>query len=821
MTISDNLKSAFTAYLDENEARLQSIEAGLKFLTPVVSPPADDPPPADGPPANDPPADDPPPVEDPPPSDPVDPVDPPPVDPPAPNLVRVTTTDKAPIHPGTGNTIVLVQNGTVASNWVRKDDPALPGVPVYRNSHGNGQPIYLDGCIAMWVGTQIKAQQVWPETPVPLPDGTLTPPAAPPATGGSTTPPPATTPTTPAATGQVIPQISMPPAGVSVAPENLSVVITPADSTIPPVTLSGANATAFRDIKVAFAGITQKHSRAVSADGLWSVRFLPDADGKRIEFDWQWGNCNLPNPHTFGAYTIEFFAGTTSLGSFSVPKHYWMAEPRVATADRPDALTRDQVFANKWLPKYGVTPVSKSSGPGAAKEFSLMTISNITAYMGQTGGRPDIGYLTEYASHFYATGDAASRRAMRIWAEASGTGPWHLYDTAGRMFDFQKNPTASTYNGANNKPPIYQAAKDTTDPNVIQPDDPHEPNLCFPEFIITGDPKHARELMNLANYYLGAEHGDGSDFHAALMKVYGPKTFMVETGQQRGSAWMLRLFFDAWLASTLIDDETLLQTAFWKMVMDHNRDIFIQYFVNNTSEARTAIFKAFPTAAIYSSWQQDFMYGVVGIMEQSGFFPDWKQIYDWCIPALTARRDPASGDKRVPAWYYAYGALPTFKADAANTGTFSLDALKFNGWATTAKGSYLQFGDWNFLMVDDTNFTLTHAVSGRVLKGAFGTMFGGTDIGKNPGMNFTISGAPKAGDKGVVNIRDFTSQKEFFDTNNFDPHWTTWSDYIGDYFWASTLFAANHPEVAAYIPGLVAEMQQNGLKIDYKYSVAA
>lgn len=828
------LEAAKQAELDAQKQLDTDIIDELTALepAPVVTepPPADDPPVVTAPPADDPPPVEDPPVEDPPPRDPVDPVDPPPVVPPAPNLVRVTTTDKAPIHPGTGNTIVLVQNGTVASNWVRKDDPALPGVPVYRNSHGNGQPIYLDGCIAMWVGTQLKAQQVWPETPVPLPDGTLTPPATPSTPSTPSTP---TTPTTPATvpTSQVIPSLTMPPAGTSIKAANLSVVITPDDGS-DPITLLGSTPTFTYagGIKVPELGLVMEHSKTVSPDGLWTSSWRSNTDGKRCEIGIMYGDAQSPIKKSFGGFSVKFLAGTFVMNTIHSDAGYWLAEWRAATSDYPDFQTPAQAAAAGWAPKFGRNDVTDTGTIKPATELTgPMSISDVEPYMGQTGGRLDIGYFHGRAAEYYIGLEPAMRRSTRVWSEVSSVGGWHVYDKkTGHAWDFETYPKSCFYSPETGTPPLYVMNKDLTNPLYLEPDDGHHPNLSYPEFCLTLDPWHAKEVMFQALWYLGGEHGDGSPFHAMIQKAYGGSqhSYMVNAGQERGAAWVLRLVACAYLASLRVQDETMPPTSFWKMVLDRNRDILIQYFVNYTTEARTSVFHTMPNQQIFGSWQQDFWNQVMGIMEASAHFPDWQPIFDYCRKNVQDRRDAASGaDIEHPFWYYGICGVGTFVPNPSNKGTITFNGpILHNGWVPIGPNTPTERGANAIVFTDATNFTLT-TPSKRVSKGVLNVEYGAhEDIGKHTGLNFTITGTPQPSDGGTLQLREMASWKEFDEVmlaqGQFISDWGAQADYIGDDLGAMLIFGQKHPDMAALAQSLIAEMKAKKVKQNPKYSYA-
>jgi len=749
--------------------------------------------------------DDPAPIVDPVPAEPeLDPVAP------VVNVVRITVADKNAEQPGTGNTIVLVQNGSSADWWKRKADDPVTGAPVFQETHATGKAINLTGCIALYIANAKAATQVWPEQPVPLPEGTM-PAVSAPSAPKTPTPPASDDPAAPISTGQIIPKLAVPSLGANVQIADLSVHIMRDGAE--PLVLRGIETGVVHSSVVGFAGIAQLRACAVSPDGLWRAFF--GVDGDRVEITLRYGDPSNDAPATMGAYTAEMFAGEESLGRFDIPCHFWLAEWRAATSDRPQARSVDELVAQGFIPAYARNPFTTINA-AQASDYAPMRISNLTPYMGQTGGRGDFGVNPEGTSRYLGQRDAASYRSMMMWAEASGTGPWHLDNANLGMYDFSAVPTANLFDSANSKPPLYVMKSDRAYPEFIMPDDAHHPCLGYVPFMLTGDPHHVRELMYQTNFYLGAEHGDGDPLRAAWQKKFGGKSFVLDYGQERAYAWMLRSVVFCYFASLHIDDPTLLPTAFWKMVLDRNRDFLIENFVHGTT-IKASVFSSGPHKNGFGSWQEDFLAQVFGMMVGSGRFADWQEIFEWRAKQLIARRDPASGfctDK--PVWYYIAGANASCGEYVDNTGTGVVENLVFCGWPGLL-GDRSEIGEHTLLMLDDTNFSIA-SPGGRLTKGVVAKQYGEPDPGKGNGFSFTLNGAPKAGDGWTLTATPVTTWAELAPNNTFAKTWA--GEYIGVYFGAMALNQPVSEKLSALVPAMIEDMRANGSTVDWKYSFA-
>jgi len=617
-------------------------------------------------------------------------------------VVTFSTFDlKTPYHPAQGASNVIALSKKYNARWKQGADDPATGAPTFADVQ-NGGTVILDGCIALfqWGSIATPPTQIWPETPVPLPDGVWSPPntgtPTPPASGGTTQPPvpPApvvATPMPPVATGPAEP-------GEPKDPAKLKAVITFKDAT--QFTFLGAAARDLGDFVVPHARITQRNLVVTSDDGLWRVFFRPDRDNARVEAIALYGAPKTANPATFDEpYAFQVFYDDAPISpEITAPKHFWLARWRWQSSPRPRVQTPEQLVSKQLVPAYARTRLTRAQLLNSVLPAAIMDNSTITTFMGQTGERFDIGIMPEHAACYMATGDAIAYDSMMQWAEASATGPWHINDDNDGIQDWRKLPLANTYSVATSTPPIFVTKIDPKYPgDFLRPDDAHHPCLSYLPFLSTGDPFHAEELQYQINFYLGGEHYDGSALDPAR-KAAGGKLFIFDLAQTRGYAWMLRSAVFCHLAADLIQSPTLLPKSFWQQVLDANLKYLVDTFVNGTTP-KEQIFGSGTSRTSMGWWQEDYLCGVLGMMVKKlkGYDAGWAPVLDWKLKSNAGRLSTAYGGGLNPEVYYAQFVKQTVS-----------DPDQVKVLPLSERGSqYANLGTWTLTFTDATHFTIT------------------------------------------------------------------------------------------------------------------
>ncbi len=286
----------------------------------------------------------------------------------------------------------------------------------------------------------------------------------------------------------------------------------------------------------------------------------------------------------------------------------------------------------------------------------------LTAYMGQTGDRGDIGLVTEAVADWLAGG---SPNNMLAQAEAHGSVPVHQTIDR-RVIDVFKHPLASVdIRGA--KPHFDISAAE------VKPDTPHYPALSYVPFLATNDLYYLAELQFAATYHIcGTAVG------------YAQGKGILFPWQQRGLAWGLRDVIAAYIATMEAEKagplpEPLLPSSHWKQIIDNNVAFLTKEFVNSPNPLiqEMGFVGCFPGELQYvAPWQQDYLSMVLGWAVWTGKVPQLRALYDFQIRQAVKR---ATGPLRSQAIQYNW---------PNGIGATWAESLAKNGKAATADGHY-------------------------------------------------------------------------------------------------------------------------------------
>lgn len=284
----------------------------------------------------------------------------------------------------------------------------------------------------------------------------------------------------------------------------------------------------------------------------------------------------------------------------------------------------------------------------------------LTAYMGQTGDRIDIGLVTEAVADWLAGG---SPNNMLAQAEAHGSVPVHQ-TIEGRVIDVLKHPLASVdQRGAK---PYFDISQ-----SEVKPDTPHYPALSYVAFLATGDLYYLAELQFAATYHISGS-----------AVAYAQGKGILFPWQQRGVAWGWRDLVAATIATMEAEKagplpEPLLPSSYWKQVLDNNIAFYTARYVNGSEPLTQEMgFLACDDLRFVAPWQQDYISMVLGWAVWTGKVPQIKPLYDFQIRQAVKR---ATGPLRSQAIQYNW---------PAGVGKTWAESLAKNGKAATADGHY-------------------------------------------------------------------------------------------------------------------------------------
>jgi hypothetical protein len=739
---------------------------------------------------------------------------------PEPTVVIFSAFDlKTPYHPAQGGTNVIALSKKYNARWKQGADDPATGTPIFADVQ-NGGTIILDGCIALfqWGSIATPPTQIWPVTPVPLPDGVWSPPgtgtSTPPASGSGGT----TQPSTPADPLPDVPSnlsvLEVPAAPVD--PADMRVELRPAGGQA--MTFLGSAGRDLGDFVVPHADIVQRNVVVTDAAKDWFIYFRPDRDQPRLEVGVGYGNGFNPGNDPFGEYELEVFVKDRSVGKVSIetkhpdpdPKdptvatmdcgaHAKLADWRVASAPRPQVWQPEDIVSNHFDVAYAATALT-AAAPGHARAYDLLGRSSLVAWQPMTGERPEIGKNPEWHAFWMATRDVAMFASMRHLAEALGSAPEHLRDPdTGAMLDLNKYPGFTRYEPSQYSKPMFYGANggDPYKKFWITPDAAHHPAPSWLVFLATGDPWHYERMCHQMNWLFFGEHS---------VPRTG-RTFAFDRAQTRGFAWMQRSCVNLILGAKLISGGGLPPASYWQTALDNNRDYVIANLVAST-EPKEAVFGSGTSRSSMGWWQEDYWLTILGAMVMSLGFSDWAPVLDWKLKSPTFRLSKDYLGGLNPLVYYAQ-----YVKQEAVGGQMQFTPLSERG------AQYPYVGDWTLTFITADSYTITDPGGVNRGTGTVGKVF---TSGYVPAHMVIVSGIP--GEVITWRITKIATPAELGDVNaamGIVKRSTDGKMVIRSEDYAGSLYAALAASKSALLPDYAANLKDAGVRFPWRDSIAA
>jgi hypothetical protein len=284
--------------------------------------------------------------------------------------------------------------------------------------------------------------------------------------------------------------------------------------------------------------------------------------------------------------------------------------------DTPDVhVTHDTTYLAKagalvgYDTSIGVSAkaIADMSAALSASDTSLMGSSLIEKDMGQTGGRSDIGPMTQWEAMYLASQDPHAREVMMAQADAGGSIPWHFRDGAtGDYVRIDQHPDLWIDYRATGSQAI--AGGDTSGGDW-NPELAHQPELSYLPYLITGTHYYLDELQAQAAFGIAADapqYRDGAN---------GIEPF----GQIRALAWGLR---DIANAMYMTPDEDPMH-AYFEKILDNNLSHLVTTYITNGTEDQAKevegyILGDYGTPGAMAPWQQDYLVMALGRIAAEG-----------------------------------------------------------------------------------------------------------------------------------------------------------------------------------------------------------
>ena len=247
-----------------------------------------------------------------------------------------------------------------------------------------------------------------------------------------------------------------------------------------------------------------------------------------------------------------------------------------------------------------------------------------------TGGRPDIGYLTQSATVAFITGDPRVIDYCCAQADASGSAPWNYYDMAnGHWISTADYPIIwlDQANRGGNGSPGNKASTGPTQPTTPSPqswalDQAHQPDLAFGPWFFTGKRIYLDQVLAQGAWSVAGAY-------ARNMTIPGTTTVIAQSlwnGQVRGIAWNIRQVSDA---AYCAPDNTSYATYFPSILNDNSQfGTGLQTYLQANQGACYGYLAQGHGQNNFAPWEQNYLQPICAITGARGY-TSWSTIAAW------------------------------------------------------------------------------------------------------------------------------------------------------------------------------------------------
>ena len=326
------------------------------------------------------------------------------------------------------------------------------------------------------------------------------------------------------------------------------------------------------DIAMSAAGGTQTYATTISVDGKVGV-----SQSQLTQYQYEDWNATAYSPGTT-AQAVNVQHDAAYLEATGVVPNYNLAQ---GVADGVIAGEAAAVAAPGW--------------------DAPLVPDGLTQYMGQTGGRPDIGLATQENAAWVVTQNPTAAAYALGQADSADGIPWHFWDPAsGTWLGTDQYPDLWTdpRGGAGSYTTGLTQQWDSTN-NGWLPDTAHQPDTSYDAYLMTGDQTYLQDLNAQASASIislwpaGTARNEGQDL-------------LVQGEQLRSGAWSLREVDEAAYA-----DPAGAEKDYFKQVSDTNwRWLVDQIPAWTTSEGQAYGYVPGtygPGGDTLAPWQQDYL----------------------------------------------------------------------------------------------------------------------------------------------------------------------------------------------------------------------
>jgi hypothetical protein len=355
----------------------------------------------------------------------------------------------------------------------------------------------------------------------------------------------------------------------------------------------------------------------------FGVRYYPAIKQARVEVIVE--NCKTwVSSHKF-TYDAEFTVGGKVAYSAKGLTHYhhsrWHQYAWTGTAPQVHIMhDTAYLISTKAVSNYDT---SLPPSPGvlvnmgrmlSANNTGPMKIGTMTADMGMSGGRGDIGPLPDWSVNYVLSMDKRAKDVLLANADGSGSLPIHYRDEntgAPIRTDNEKNALISLHqNLADHGPlPVPRYASKDDEAAVANVDLAHFPSLAYLPYLVTGELYYLEELQFLASFSpIGTDpayNGNGK----GLLRWH----------QLRGQAWTMRTLAEA--AAITPDNDPM--KGYFLQQLDNNLEFYNKTYVVGNPNA-LGVYDgsgegSFTVGSGVAPWQDDFFTWMTGYVADLGF----------------------------------------------------------------------------------------------------------------------------------------------------------------------------------------------------------
>ena len=315
-------------------------------------------------------------------------------------------------------------------------------------------------------------------------------------------------------------------------------------------------------------------------------------------------------------YSVEIVDDAGTPHVIEIASHWYLCRWRWQSGPWPHLRTPAEMFAARELPAFDAAWAIGAPVPAPAV-YQPLGFAGFTPRMPNTGGRGDIGQVTELQGYALCTDRPEAWANVMAQGEAMNSWPWIMRDAStGAPLDIVNGyPMASFYADGRTNPLLYGSAGAKA--AGVEADVAHQPAGAWLPWLRSEDP-YFLEVLQCQNLFNFCE----VPRDAVQMPGYG---------QVRAQAWSVRTLVQGWLATPEIVPSWLLPKSVMRNLLDqtltqltwsvsrqdalrlvfHVPDWFLNYAGNT------------PTGTCVAVWQDDFCLGAwawAAVLEP-GFIP--------------------------------------------------------------------------------------------------------------------------------------------------------------------------------------------------------